>query len=92
MKASVANAGLGDGMVEQMLSMAKQQLQVQMELMAVNSLLHSYRDLSTAEVEQYIEFASSPAGENYHQAFIQALSDAMANAGAEVGKALAETR
>ncbi len=90
LKASTAHSELDDNMIQQMMSMAKQQLQTQMELMAVSSLLHSYRDLSISEIKQYINFASSPAGKNYHQAFIQALSDAMAKAGDEVGKALAE--
>lgn len=90
LKAGAAHSELDDTMIQQMMVVAKQQLQTQMELMAVSSLLYTYQDLSVSEVQQYIDFANSAAGKNYHQAFIQALSDAMSKAGAEVGKALAE--
>lgn len=91
MKASAKHGELDDAVVQHMLSMAKQQLQTQMELMAVSSLLYTYRDLSVKEIKHYIDFANSPAGKNYHQAFIQALSTAMTKAGGAVGKALAES-
>jgi hypothetical protein len=56
------------------------------------SLLYTYRSLTEAEIQQYIEFATSPAGAKYQKvstaAFNQALFDASIKWGKSIGEAL----
>jgi hypothetical protein len=50
-----------------------------------NTLLYVYRDLSDAELEEYVAFAQSDEGKAYYQAALQAL-----RAGLAVGMSGAE--
>jgi hypothetical protein len=43
-----------------------------------NTLLHVYRELSDAELEQFVEFAQSTVGQAYYQAALAALRDGLA--------------
>ena len=43
-----------------------------------NTLLYVYRDLSDAELTQYVNFAESPSGRSYYQAALAALKAGLA--------------
>lgn len=83
---SAAPGSVSEQQVQQMIQAIEPQLRSQMELMVVASMTYTYRELSDDEINQYIAFASSQAGKNYHQAFTEALSAAMAEAGDAVGR------
>jgi hypothetical protein len=54
------------------------------------SFLYMYRGLSDEELMQYISFASSPAGINYHHVGISGLEKAMLTAGYAWGEIIAD--
>ncbi|MBT1120264.1 DUF2059 domain-containing protein [Stutzerimonas nitrititolerans] len=69
---------LGGGQTQSLLESQRERLIQQMERDLDNTLLHVYRDLSDAELEQYLEFANSSEGKAYYQAALQALRAGLA--------------
>jgi hypothetical protein len=61
-----------------MLDGQRQRLIVQIGKDLDNSLLYVYRDLNDAELQQYLDFARSPAGQDYYRAALAALRAALA--------------
>ena len=66
---------LGDS--QQLLNTQREGLQQQIGSDLDNTLLYVYRDLSDAELKKFVEFAQSPAGQNYYKAALAALQAAM---------------
>jgi len=69
---------LGGGQTQSLLESQRERLIQQMEGDLDNTLLHVYRDLSDAELEQYLQFARSAEGKAYYQAALQALRAGLA--------------
>lgn len=69
---------LGGGQTQSLLESQRERLMQQMESDLDNTLLYVYRDLSDAELEQYLEFANSSEGKSYYQAALQALRAGLA--------------
>lgn len=78
---------LGGGQTGQLLEGQRQRLVQQIGADLENTLLYVYRDLSDAELTQYVNFAESPAGRSYYQAALAALK-----AGLAVDQAVAPDR
>lgn len=69
---------LGGQQAQGLLNSQRQRLMQQVEADLDNTLLYVYRDLSDAELEQFLEFAQSDAGKDYYQAALQALRAGLA--------------
>ena len=69
---------LGGNQAQSLLSSQRQRMIEQIEGDLDNTLLYVYRDLSDAELEQYLEFARSDDGKAYYQAALQALRAGLA--------------
>ncbi|PYB40161.1 hypothetical protein C0052_03120, partial [Pseudomonas aeruginosa] len=69
---------LGGGQTGQLLEGQRQRLVQQIGADLENTLLYVYRDLSDAELTQYVNFAESPAGRSYYQAALAALKAGLA--------------
>jgi len=69
---------LGGGQAQGLLDSQRERLQQQVESDLDNTLLFIYRDLSDAELEQFVEFAQSEAGQRYYRAALQALRAGLA--------------
>ena len=54
-----------------------QRLQAQIDGDLDNTLLHVYRELSDAELEEFVSFAQSPAGRDYYRAALAAVKAAL---------------
>lgn len=76
---------LGGNQAQSLLSSQRQRMIEQIEADLDNTLLYVYRDLSDAELEEYVQFAQSDEGKAYYQAALQAL-----RAGLAVGMSGAE--
>lgn len=69
---------LGGGQAQGLLEGQRERLQQQVESDLDNTLLYIYRDLSDAELEEFVQFAQSDAGQRYYQAALQALRAGLA--------------
>ena len=69
---------LGGSQAQTLLSSQRQRMIQQVEADLDNTLLYVYRELSDAELEQYLQFAQSPAGQAYYRAALQALRAGLA--------------
>lgn len=69
---------LGGGQAQGLLSGQRDRLQKQIESDLDNTLLFIYRNLSDAELEEFVEFAQSPAGKDYYSAALQTLRAGLA--------------
>ncbi len=69
---------LGGGQAQGLLEGQRERLQQQVESDLDNTLLFIYRDLSDTELEEFVEFAQSPAGKDYYQAALDALRAGLA--------------
>ncbi|MCB2636675.1 hypothetical protein KQ757_15215, partial [Listeria monocytogenes] len=69
---------LGGGQTGQLLEGQRQRLVQQIGADLENTLLYVYRDLSDAELTQYVTFAESPAGRSSYQAALAALKAGLA--------------
>ncbi|WP_407293687.1 DUF2059 domain-containing protein [Stutzerimonas zhaodongensis] len=69
---------LGGGQAQGLLDSQRERLQQQVESDLDNTLLYIYRDLSDAELEEFVEFAQSPAGQKYYQAALETLRAGLA--------------
>ncbi|MBB3104331.1 DUF2059 domain-containing protein [Azomonas macrocytogenes] len=76
---------LSGGQALSLLDSQRQRLIQQIDADMDNTLLHIYRNLSDAELEQYLTFAQSDVGQTYYQAALQAI-----RAGLAVGKGAGE--
>lgn len=76
---------LGGNQAQSLLSSQRQRMIEQIDADLDNTLLYVYRDLSDAELEEYVTFAQSDEGKAYYQAALQAL-----RAGLAVGMSGAE--
>ncbi len=76
---------LGGGQAQGMLDSQRERLQQQVESDLDNTLLFIYRDLSDAELEEFVEFAQSQAGKDYYQAALQSLRAGLAAEAREGG-------
>lgn len=61
-----------------------------MKLETLVSFLYTYRSLTESEIQQYIKFASSPAGSKYRTVADIALEKALIEGGIRWGKAIGE--
>lgn len=68
----------GGGMSQGMLNNQRARLMEQMGAELDDTLLHVYRELSDPELEEFVSFAQSPAGQAYYQAAIAALRAGLA--------------
>ncbi|QLF93510.1 DUF2059 domain-containing protein [Pseudomonas sp. ABC1] len=71
---------LGGGQTQGLLESQRQRLTQQVEADIDNTLLYVYRELSDAELQEYVDFAQSEAGKAYYQATLQALRAALKTA------------
>lgn len=69
---------LGGNQAQGLLDSQRQRMQQQVESDLDNTLLFIYRELSDAELEEFVEFARSDAGQAYYQAALQALRAGLA--------------
>ena len=69
---------LGGGQAQSLLSSQRQRMVEQIEGDLDNTLLYVYRELSDAELEEFLQFAQSDAGKAYYQAALQALRAGLA--------------
>lgn len=69
---------LGGGQAQGLLESQRERLQQQVESDLDNTLLYIYRDLSDAELEEFVQFAESDAGQRYYRAALQALRAGLA--------------
>lgn len=69
---------LGGNQSLDLLDGQRQRLKQQIEQDLDNTLLFVYRDLSDPELEEFVTFAQSPAGQAYYQAALAALRAALA--------------
>ncbi len=69
---------LGGGNALALLDSQRQRLVAQVNDDIDNTLLHVYRELSDAELEEFVSFAQSPAGQAYYQAALSALREGLA--------------
>jgi len=65
------------GNSEELLDTQRARLQQQINSDLDNTLLYVYRDLSDAELQQFVSFAESAEGQNYYKAALAALHAAM---------------
>ena len=63
-----------------LLESQRQRLLTEMDAHIDNTLLHVYRDLSDAELEEFVSFAQSPEGQDYYQAAFKTLQASLSNA------------
>lgn len=73
---------LGGGQAAGLLDGQRERLQQQIAIDLNNTLLYVYRDLSDPELEEFVDFAESAAGQAYYQAALEAV-----RAGLAVGQA-----
>ncbi len=59
--------GMGAGDAFKQITPTKQQIQKQVDTQLENVLVYVYRDLSDAELQQFIKFAESSTGKDYYQ-------------------------
>ncbi|MBS7662859.1 hypothetical protein I0D00_13025 [Pseudomonas lalucatii] len=76
---------LGGGAAQTLLNTQRQHLIEQIGADLDNTLLHVYRELSDPELEEFVEFAQSTAGQAYYRATLAAI-----RAGLAVGQSAAE--
>ncbi|HAW26375.1 MAG TPA: hypothetical protein DCX38_23965, partial [Pseudomonas sp.] len=69
---------LGGGQAQGLLESQRERLQQQVESDLDNTLLYIYRDLSDAELEEFVQFAQSEVGQRYYSAALQALRAGLA--------------
>ncbi len=69
---------LGGAQANTLLDEQRERLMRQMEGQVDDTLMHVYRDLSDAELEEYVQFAQSEDGQSYYRAALQALRAALA--------------
>ena len=69
---------LGGNQAQSLLSSQRQRMIEQIEADLDNTLLYVYRDLSDAELEEFVQFAQSEAGQRYYSAALQALRAGLA--------------
>ncbi len=63
-----------------LLESQRQRLLTEIDANIDNTLLHVYRDLSDAELEEFVSFAQSPEGQDYYQAAFKTLQASLSNA------------
>ena len=68
---------LGADQAQGMLDAQRQRLQAQIDGDLDNTLLYVYRQLSDAELEEFVSFAQSPAGRDYYRAALAAVKAAL---------------
>ncbi len=78
---------LGGGQAQGLVESQRERLQQQVESDLDNTMLFIYRDLSDAELEEFVQFAQSDAGQGYYRAALQTL-----RAGLAVGTSGSETQ
>jgi hypothetical protein len=69
---------LGGDQARGLLDSQRERLQQQVESDLDNTLLYIYRELSDAELDGFVEFAQSEAGQGYYRAALQALRAGLA--------------
>ena len=69
---------LGRSQPQVLLNNQRQRIVQRMDGSVDDSLLHIYRDFSDPELEEYVQFAQSPAGQAYFSAALAALRSALA--------------
>ncbi|MFC0709570.1 MULTISPECIES: DUF2059 domain-containing protein [Azotobacter group] len=74
----VPGFGLFSGGQLGMLDNQRQRIRDEIEQDLDNTLMYVYRDLSDPELEEFVEFAESPAGRAYYQAALAALRAGLA--------------
>ncbi len=68
----------GGDTTQAMLNGQRQRLMEQIGADLDNTLLHVYRELSDPELEEFVEFAQSSAGQAYYQAALAAIRAGLA--------------
>ena len=81
----VPGLALGSGQTQRLLDSQRVRLTQRIEANLDNSLLQVYRGLSDRELDAFVEFAASPAGQAYYRAALAAL-----RAGLAVGRSTQE--
>lgn len=72
---------LGGGQTEALMQGQREQLMTQIGNNLDDTLLYVYRELSDPELEEFVSFAQSPAGQAYYQAALAALRSGLAVSG-----------
>jgi hypothetical protein len=68
----------------------KVQIQSAVQPQTIISFLYSYRDLTDAEISQYLKFAESGSGRKYHAVVARGFNQALAGAARELGSQIEE--
>lgn len=68
---------LGGGGSQELIGTQRNRMAQQMDQNIDETLLYIYRNLSDAELEEYVSFAESPAGKQYFQAALKMLTAAL---------------
>ena len=74
---------LGGGQAAGLLDGQRERLQQQIGIALNNPLLYVYRDLSDPELEEFVDFAESAAGQAYYQAALEAVRAGLAGGQAQ---------
>jgi len=90
--AAPAGASSGLAALRAKLEAQRRRLVESLEVRMVTECAFIYRSLSDEEIAQYIAFADSPSGRNYHAATVGALDKVMTDASLNVGFELAGQR
>lgn len=71
---------MGAAQANALLESQRQRLLTEIDANIDNTLLHVYRDLSDAELEEFVSFAQSSEGQDYYQAAFKTLQASLSNA------------
>jgi hypothetical protein len=74
--------------VQELVKRNQPQMHAAMSRMVQMQFLYSYRDLSDNEIDRYIRFAESMAGQRYHDVSIRAIDEALVQAARRIGSRL----
>jgi len=76
--------------IEKELSKSRGQIQSAVEQSALLSILYTYRSLSDAEINKYIDFANSDSGKKYHTVTAEGVTAAVTSAAHVMGSLIAQ--
>ena len=87
----ISKSPQGMDQLDQMVESMRPQIEAQYDKYIIPSMVYTYRSLSHKELERYIDFAKTGAGQRYHKAVFSAMSEAVNKASEAVGRSLSES-
>jgi hypothetical protein len=76
--------------IQREINNSRREIEADMKLETLVSLLYTYRNLTESEIGQYIQFATSPAGEKFRVVADEGWEKALIEGGIRWGKAVGE--